>query len=320
MPKLTGPYTDLNPDALHACRASLHNHTFKRRPTASPVAALGLYRLCGIPVVAITDHDRRMPLNGDPPKEGQVPWLLEDFEHNYDDAVLMRGVEASFPGNHVNVLGCAPEALTLKPGTPGYVQAAHELGAYTVLNHPAKWNDEPAHVLDDENLAHCRGIEIYNGGRSSGGFETAEATALWDHWLAAGHRPWALANSDCHMYDFTIASHPTNGYNVLWLDEISEKAVLEALHRGRFYASNGLEIERVTQRDGEIAIEAPDADRIRFIGAEGRVLHEAAGPAATYAPRGDEKYVRIEAHTDRPAYPGAAVTARAWCQPTWIED
>lgn len=199
MIKPDNPYADIR--GCRSYRASLHNHTIKGRPTLSPVAALSLYRCLNVPVVALTDHDRRIPAvqsAGVPPAAGMATWIDDDFRNPYDDAVLIRGFEVSFPENHVNILGCRPQQLALAPAEPGYIEAVHALKGFAVINHPARWNDHPEHVIDDPSLSICDGIEIYNGGRSGRGLAHADATPLWDACLSAGLRPWALANSDCH--------------------------------------------------------------------------------------------------------------------------
>ncbi len=319
--KPDNPYAD-----MHGCRpyrASLHNHTIKGRPTISPVAALSLYRCLNVPVLAITDHDRRIPavqIEGTPPAAGMVSWIDDDFTNPYDDAVLIRGFEASFPGDHVNILGCRPQQLTLTPAEPGYIDAVHALKGIAVINHPSRWNDVPEHVIEDPNLSICDGIEIYNGGRSGRGLAHADATPLWDACLSAGLRLWALANPDCHTYDFTVASRPDNGWNVLWLRSLDEAAVLEALRAGRFYASNGLDVTRIECSDGRLRIEAPDAARIRFTGAGARLLQETAGPTAEYKVKGGEGYVRTTCESERIVFPAAKVPARAWLQPIRIAD
>ncbi len=319
MRKSDNPYADIQ--GCRPCRASLHNHTIKGRPTVSPVAALSLYRCLDIPVVALTDHDRRIPAvqtAGVPPAAGMVTWIDDDFRNPYEDAVLIRGFEASFPENHVNILGCRPQQLTLAPADPGYIEAVHALKGFAVINHPAGWNAKPEHVINDPNLSICDGIEIYNGGQSGRGLAHADATPLWDACLSAGLRIWALANPDCHIYDFTAAARPDNGWNVLWLRSVDEASVFEALRAGRFYATNGLEVTRIELSDNRLRIEAPDAECIRFTGAGGRLLQESEGPAAEYKIHGGEGYVRTTCESGRIVFAAAEVPARAWLQPIRI--
>ena len=309
-------------------RASLHNHTFKDgAPTARPSVALGVYRQCDIPIVAITEHDRRIHPNRDI-TAGIVPWTDTHWEHGYADSVLLPGFEASFPDDHVNVVGihyldvaatpCTRYGTVAgDPGDPGYVTEMQDRGAITVLNHPAAWNEDPDHVLDDRNLRHCDGIEIYNGSRC-GSADRAVATPLWDACLARGARFLGLANPDNHRYDYTRTDRPTNGWNVLFLEELTQSAVLDALRQGRFYATSGLEVDAIAVEDETITVTASAADVIRFIGDGGRVLGRVTGGQASYAMTGDEGYVRVECETDTLPHPESDVPMQAWLQPVFL--
>jgi hypothetical protein len=77
---------------------------------------------------------------------------------------------------------------------------------------------------------------------------------------------------------------------------VDTPALLEAMERGEFYASTGVEISDYDASATDIRISVkPTAFskyRIQFIGRGGRVLSEQTEPSATYAPQGDEGYVR----------------------------
>lgn len=303
--KLISSYSDLR--KYRTYRASLHNHTFKSGiPTASPKTALSIYLLCGIQIVAITDHDRRLEPHCKLPSE-KVPWRDGDWLHNYPDALLIPGFEATFPEAHVSVLGLRPAELQILPGERGFTAAVEQRGGYTVLNHPGKWNQAPQYVLEDPELSRCMALEVYNGGQA------AEASLLWDHLLSSGLKIFGLANSDCHDYDFTKTSRPNSAWNVLWLEELSWEAVLDALKAGRLYATTGIELEELVVEEERIFLEAQGAERISFFGHRGQLLAEARASAAEYVVRGDEKYIRAEIEGASPSGP-----AKAWIQPIWV--
>lgn len=314
--QLVSPYSDLA--GTRQYRASFHNHTFKSgMVTAAPSVVVGIYRLCGIPIVAVTEHDRRLREGGI--AGGNVMWREQDWRNPYDDALLIQGFEASFPQDHVLVLGCMPTALPLKSGEPGFIEAARELGAFTVLNHPARWNADPEHVINDANLSICDGLEVYSGARVAKGAQDAVSSALWDACLGRGLKHFALGSSDCHAYDFTVPSRPTNGWTVLWLEELTEAAVFAALRAGRFYASSGLEVDEVHVEGGQIRVQASQAERIRFVGTGGRLLSEVAGSIANYEPRTGDGYVRVELDGRGAPFPGVDVPIQAWLQPVWVQ-
>jgi hypothetical protein len=184
-------------------------------------------------------------------------------------------------------------------------------GAFTVLNHPARWNDDPEHVVNDANLSLCDGLEVYSGARVSKGAEGAVAAPLWEACLGYGLRFFALGSSDCHTYDFAAPSRPTNGWTVLWLEELTQAAVFAALRAGRFYASSGLEVDEICVEGGCIRVEASQAERIRFTHSFRwklrKLLSEAAGSAASYEPRASDGYVRVEVDGKGTPSPGAGV-------------
>ncbi|MBW3625488.1 MAG: hypothetical protein KY468_18995, partial [Armatimonadetes bacterium] len=111
-------------------------------------------------------------------------------------------------------------------------------------------------------------------------------------------------------------------------------SLMEAIRAGRFYASTGVTIQGM-RREGETwTIESEDADRIRFIGSDGKLLALAdaasgvymfkqagaigteplmpseIGLAARYRFTGDEGYVRCEL-----VGRGGRM---AWTQPVWV--
>jgi hypothetical protein len=314
--RLVSPYSDLA--GRRQYKASLHNHTFKGgMVTAAPSVVVGIYRLCGIQIVAVTEHDRRLKEGGI--AEGNVLWREEDWRNPYDDALLIKGFEASFPRDHVLVLGCMPADLPMVSGEPGFIEAARQRGAFTVLNHPARWNESPEHVINDTNLSMCDGLEVYSGARVAKGAEGAVAAPLWDACLSHGLKFFALGSSDCHTYDFTAPSRPTNGWTVLWLEELTEAAVFAALRAGRFYASSGLEVDEVCVEGGRIRVEAAQAVRVRFVGRGGKLLKKVAGCAASYEPQASDGYVRVELDGKGTPFPGAGAPIQAWLQPVWIE-
>jgi len=90
-------------------------------------------------------------------------------------------------------------------------------------------------------------------------------------------------------------------------------AIAAALDRGEFYASTGVELAdyQVTEKQITVRIRAVGQSRYRvaFIGAGGRVLAETVENPATYAFRGDERYVRARVLESN--------GAMAWTQPVF---
>jgi hypothetical protein len=74
--------------------------------------------------------------------------------------------------------------------------------------------------------------------------------------------------------------------------------ISEALDRGDFYASTGVELAEYAVDPARIAVKVKPTAwskyRIQFIGSAGRVLSEVGEPSASYAVKGDEGYVRVK--------------------------
>ena len=130
--RLISPYCQLTGRQY---KASFHNHTFKSgMVTAAPSVVVGIYRLCGVEVVAVTEHDRRLREGGI--AAGNVMWREQDWNNPYDDALLIKGFEASFPKITSLILGCMPSDLPLTAKEPGFIAAARERGHTRSLSHP----------------------------------------------------------------------------------------------------------------------------------------------------------------------------------------
>ncbi len=76
----------------------------------------------------------------------------------------------------------------------------------------------------------------------------------------------------------------------------SSRAIVEAMERGDFYASTGVELATYDATPASIALTIKTTTysryRVQFIGRNGKVLSEVTEPKATYTFKGDEGYVR----------------------------
>jgi len=90
--------------------------------------------------------------------------------------------------------------------------------------------------------------------------------------------------------------------------------MLEAMERGDFYASTGVELDEYEAGASAVRIAVkPTAFskyRIQFIGKGGRLLSEQAAPSASYAFKGDEGYVRARVIESN--------GRMAWAQPVMV--
>ncbi|MCG3181674.1 MAG: hypothetical protein BIFFINMI_04072 [Phycisphaerae bacterium] len=129
-------------------------------------------------------------------------------------------------------------------------------GALVVWAHP---NARDAEAL----LAtpHLAGMEITHGGDSS------YREGLWDRVLTGCHDAgraylWGFASDDTHS---RMPDEISLSFCIARLGEFSERALKEALARGRFYVSNGPLIGDIQVAGGKITISLPAAAEVRWL-------------------------------------------------------
>jgi hypothetical protein len=203
-----------------------------------------------------------------------------------------------------------------------------------VLNHPNFFRAVGADELAAVDAV--RFFEVYNGSVRVGneGDATHPGTErMWDEALAArlrrgGPLLYGVASDDAHHFEAfrPEITNPGRGWVCVRADELSVPALLDALRRGDFYASTGVELRDV-RRAGErielrIAAQPGVTYITRFIGTRsggpvGEVLAEVPGVSPAYRLRGDELYVRAKVVSSRTKSNGYRPDERevAWTQP-----
>lgn len=167
---------------------------------------------------------------------------------------------------------------------------------------------------------------------------------------------YGLATDDSHNYFGTGGSSPGRGWVMVRARFLTPESIINAMEAGDFYASSGVTLKslEVDAETGAIALEVEPEEGAtyvtRFLGTRagydaarrpvagedgtplavtqrysddvGAVLATVEGVRASYAPRGDELYVRAVVTSSRaPANPSyAGQKAKAWTQPAgWRE-
>jgi hypothetical protein len=227
------------------------------------------------------------------------------------------------------------------------------------LNHPNfGWG------INAEDLMRVRGenfFEVYNGHpgvHNSGDAERASTDRMWDVMLTRRitelHLPlmYGLGTDDGHEYHNipTVGrSNPGRGWVEVLANELSPKALIEALEAGRFYSSSGVELKKVisSERGLEVEVAAePDVEyTVAFIGTKkgfdpksepvvgkdgkeidttrkysediGKEFAKSTGTKATYQFSPDDLYVRavVTSTKKHPNPSEAGEFERAWVQP-----
>lgn len=279
------PYADF--DFAAPLKANFHSHS-RLLPgitwgTHTPAEVRAHYRALGYDVYPLTNYQS---LSAPGPGE-EIP--ISAYEHGY----------GFFFAQHYTRLGTDRVRWLDYPLFQHRFAKQHlieHLGAGTellILNHP---QHKGAFTLEDmRRLSGFGGIEVRS--------KFARGEAHWDAALSAGRPVWGFCSDDQH----DLVGRSPAGIGWVWVsaEARTPAAVLEALRRGAHYGvfsrRHGAP-NRVVRADFEAGLWtvrlAEPAERLRFVGQDGRVLAETRDAAeARYAPTADDPYVRFEAHT-----------------------
>jgi len=277
---------------LHAAwlRGNLHTHTSESDGDSPPADLVRWYAEHGYDFLVITDHDKIT--------------RVEDAM----GLVLIPGEEVTdkLPKKplHVNAIGLETAVPPQKGATvvevlQRNIDAIRKAGGLALINHPnfgwAFGADELVQI-DRANF-----LEIASGHPFVNSEGPPSVESMWDRMLTAGKRVYGVAVDDVHhlkrFYDSDVV-HPGKAWVMVRSEKRDASSILDALGRGDFYASNGVELEELTFDARSITVKVREKNlaryRVQFIGSGGRVLQESASLAATYTLRGSEPYVRAK--------------------------
>jgi hypothetical protein len=304
------------PRAPRWYKGNTHTHTLNSDGDSHPDDVVKWYRSHGYQFVVLTDHNVITSVEG------------LNALHGLDDRFLViRGEEVTdrFAGRPLHINGLDPSRLVAAQGGASAVevvqrnvQAIRAANGVPHVNHPSfGW------ALSAEELAQVRDLrlfEIYNGHpqvNNEGGGGVPSLEAMWDQILSRGVLLYGLAVDDAHHFkrhDDRTAARPGKGWVHVRADTLAPRAILEALERGDFYASTGVELNDYAVTDSTMTLTVRETAwsryRIQFIGRDGALLQESLESPATYRFRGTEGYVRarvLESNGDR-----------AWTQPVML--
>jgi len=203
------------------------------------------------------------------------------------------------------------------------------------INHPNfKW------AIKLEDMMELKGerfFEVYNGHPSVhnyGDSTTMSTEELWDKLLVHNIKQgkpllYALATDDAHNHgEFRVElSNPGRGWIMVRAGILTATSLIEAMERGDFYATTGVELNDVSFQNNILEIQVNPAEgityTIQFWGAKkneekgGQLLKEIKGVIGMYKLRDNDLYVRAKIISTRlkenPYQRGDLETA--WTQP-----
>jgi hypothetical protein len=279
-------------------KGNTHTHTVNSDGDSTPDEVVRWYREHGYNFLVLTDHNYLTAVDG----LNAVHGAAEKF-------IVVRGEEvtstASSKAVHVN--GIDVDSLVKQSTSPSVAVAAQEnvdgirrANGVPHINHPNfTWAMTPDDLLQ---VQRTRLFEIYNGHpqvNNEGGGGAPGLEEIWDRLLSSGRLMYGVAVDDAHHFKRPgdpLASGPGRGWIHVRAERLEARALVEAMERGDFYASTGVEFSAYEAGAKGITLTVKATTysryRVQFIGQSGKVLSEQTTPAASYAFKGDEGYVR----------------------------
>ena len=306
-------------------KGNTHTHTINSGGDSTPDDVAKWYRENGYDFLFITDHGMVTdvaPLNAILGGGGQF--------------LVIRGEEVSsnFAGPageifvHVNSLNPREAAkpaqgASARDTLQQNLDAVRAAGGLAQINHPNfMWQ------LNASDIAAVKGarlMEIMNMHPLVNSFGAGPAfpgtEELWDQVLSRGVLIWGVASDDTHALKSGVSGEteakPGKGWIVVRARHLTADEIMQAIDKGDFYASTGVELRDYKVEGKKITVEIRGQDRYlmkyrtQFIGKDGKVLQDGTANPAIYLIEGNEGYVRarITGSTGR----------MAWTQPVFVQ-
>ena len=287
---IDNPYGNLTGGAW--LKGNLHAHTTRSDGARSQQAVLDRYAEMGYGFLSLSDHDT-------------LTTAADYAGLDSHGMIMIGGNEVTANGPHMLHVDAD---VRVEPAADRQVvlDAIRSQGGFAIVNHP-NWLSDFNHC-PFENLVNWQGytgIEVFNGviQRLEGSPYSADK---WDRILTTGRCVWGFANDDSHAAN----GDDGLGWNVVYVTDRSPKGVVEALTRGRFYASTGVTIDDIQVEDDRIIVRAANAGRISAFTRYGVRLSFTDSGTFEFTVRPDAGYVRFECW-------GAGET-QAWTQPFFV--
>jgi hypothetical protein len=200
-------------------KGDLHCHTFHSDAQGSPELLHQAARQAGLDFLAIADHNT-------------ITQRRYFHPHSSPDLVFIRAMEVTTAVGHANVYG-VDEWIDFRMTQPSdahtLARLVHEKGGLLSINH-----DKPTIPWDYEfPEADCQ--EVWQSTWMAWNWVSL---GRYQQRLASGLRLSAIGGSDYHQPDRLLPEGPlvlARPTTVLWLDELSEEAILAAMQAGRGY-------------------------------------------------------------------------------------
>ena len=294
-------------------KANLHCHTTVPDGKLTAAEIKEIYQKHGYSIVAYTDHcvyERHEELNDEKflaigacevnINEEKEDWAVTKVYHlnlyDMDPAVNRSRKQENI---------CPDMAYEDIEEINAYLERMEQLGFWICYNHPY-WSLQTEE--DFLPLKHVSAMEIYNHGCELDGLYGYNPR-LYDAALRSGKRWFCVATDDNHngFPEGDGLCDSFGGFTMICPEEFSYQGVMEALKKGRFYASMGPEFHKVYVENNVLFVETSPVEKI-YVAMRGRDCYrKAAAPGqtitqASFPLNGEEGYIRVEIRDEKGRY------------------
>ena len=263
-------------------KLALHLHTTLSDGSKSPEDVAKEYKNDGYDAIAFTDH---WVYGEGGTLEGLH--IIPGCEYNVGTNDTIKGV------SHILSLFAKANPNPIRSATPQEVaDAIKKQDGFVVLAHPGWSLNTPSDLID---LKGVDATEIYNAVSDAGQSLRPYSDFYIDICANAGVYPFILATDDAHAYD---GNDNRLGWIMVKADELTNEALLEAIKRGDFYATEGPEL-RVERQGKKLIIDTSPCQVIGTLSnlswEWGRTVRGNDLTHFEYEIRDTEKWIRVEA-------------------------
>jgi hypothetical protein len=301
--------------ALRWYKGNTHTHTLNSDGDSTPDEVVRWYREHGYQFLVLTDHNFLTSVDG-----------LNALHGADEQFLVIKGEEVTdrYDKKPIHINGLDPSETIVPQGGSSVldvvqrtVNAIRKAGAVPQIDHP---NFGWAITADElKQVENTKLFEVYNGHpavNNLGGGGVPGMDEVWDRILSSGRLMYGVADDDAHYFKQPgnpDVPGPGRGWVHVHADRLAPRAIVDALERGEFYSSTGVELNDYQVTPGAITIDIKQGTaskyRIQFIGRNGQILSEVTSSPAVYRFKGDELYVRAKIYESNGRL--------AWTQPVW---
>jgi Predicted metal-dependent phosphoesterases (PHP family) len=261
-------------------KGNLHTHTTRSDGARTPDEVVAMYRGAGYDFLALTDHWIRSE-TVEEKNFLRLSGCEFDLGHNVQEGIF-----------HIVAVG-TERMPGLKRGSftlQGAVDEIRSCGGAAILAHPAWSLNRAEQILPVNGFA---AAEIYNSVSGTPWNARPYSGVLIDDLAVLGRLMPCSAADDAHFYN----GDQTRSYLMLRAEELTRSAVLAALQRGDFYATQGPKFSW-SIADGTLTVHCSPVEEVVFFSdtvyADDRVTCGRDCTEARYQLQRSDHFVRFE--------------------------